>query len=276
MAQCQCSHKSLSVQNRRGQCRWSLWPTDQVTWSRLFKSEHNHANWIALTDRYPNQFNSLRKSFRTGYNGMRDNRKAPLKIFFFPRFPWQQKCMYFLDKYHVCKKNELAEVNQHWQKIFVCNLPCEPAKERQGRKLVTRFARIHFWMGWLGLVVEVEPLTLVPNYCEQSSLSALTWRSVDTPLSFWISPSTCLFRQVNSWISNIKRTLWYESPIRQLADNEHAKYLPLRPVCPSLYNMYRLLYSVCHMLFSSFPILSRSCVCIEFGWINADTWGRLN
>ena len=104
MAQCQCSHESLSVQNRRGQCRWSLWPTDQVTWSRLFKSEHNHANWIALTDRYPNQFNSLRKSFRTGYNGMRDNRKAPLKIFFFPRFPWQQKCMYFLDKYHVCKK----------------------------------------------------------------------------------------------------------------------------------------------------------------------------
>ena len=176
----------------------------------------------------------------------------------------------------MCNRNELAEVNQLWQKIFVCNLPCEPAKERQGRKLVTRFARIHFWMGWLGLVVEVEPLTLVPNYCEQSSLSALTWRSVDTPLSFWISPSTCLFRQVNSWISNIKRTLWYESPIRQLADNEHAKYLPLRPVCPSLYNMYRLLYSVCHMLFSSFPILSRSCVCIVSGWINANTWGRLN
>ena len=24
---------------------------------------------------------------------MRDNRKAPLKIFFFPRFPWQHKCM---------------------------------------------------------------------------------------------------------------------------------------------------------------------------------------
>ena len=129
MAQCQCSHESLSVQNRRGQCRWSPWPTDQVTWSRLFKSEHNHANWIALTDRYPNQFNSLRKSFRTGYNGMRDNRKAPLKIFFFPRFPWQHNRMEFLDKYHVCKKNELAEVNQLWQKIFVCNLRSEPAKE---------------------------------------------------------------------------------------------------------------------------------------------------
>ena len=47
----------------------------------------------------------------------------------------------------MCNRNELAEVNQLWQKIFVCNLPCEPTKERQGRKLVTRFARIHFCMG---------------------------------------------------------------------------------------------------------------------------------
>ena len=92
---------------------------------------HKHANGKALIapqiDSIQQNIHSIRKvANEQSYNEMLDNRKAPLKM---------------------CNRNELAEVNQLWQKIFVCNLPCEPAKERQGRKLVTRFARIHFCMG---------------------------------------------------------------------------------------------------------------------------------
>ena len=100
--------------------------------------------------------------------------------------------------------------------------------------------------GWLGLVVESGALDSCPPITrKQSSLSALTWTCPESmvlthfcPFNLPVTDTLISDTEVNIWITNLEHTSHAKVLIRQLVDNQHAKYLLLCAVCVlCVYNM---------------------------------------
>lgn len=99
--------------------------------------------------------------------------------------------------------------------------------------------------GWLVLLESGALDSCPPITRKQSSLSALTWTCPESvvlthfcPFDLPVTDTLISDTEVNIWITNLEHTSHTKVLIRQLVDNQHAKYLLLRAVFVlCVYNM---------------------------------------